>query len=161
MFFSLSVAESKQEDISSCYLQEFLWENLKFCKNLYAPALIDCVCVCVCGGGGGGGPWVWGIKICGIIKDVKVFARCCRPQPSYDNTLTLSKTANFLLFQTERVCRWQFQSWWIWQKVFQSCRKHCGKRRNCSLWTISPFSRVFSKALYCRHVKTSSCLGKG
>ena len=35
-------------------------------------------------------------------------------------------------------------------------RKHYGKRRNCSLQAISPFptGKVFSKHLYCRHVKT-------
>ena len=32
-------------------------------------------------------------------------------------------------------------------------RKHCGKRRNCSLRAISSFPTVFSKYLYCRHVK--------
>ena len=36
--------------------------------------------------------------------------------------------------------------------------KHCGKRRNCSLRAISPFPTVFSKDLYCRHVKTRACL---
>ena len=35
-----------------------------------------------------------------------------------------------------------------------------GKRRNCSLRAISPFSTVFSKDLYCRHVKIRTCLGK-
>ena len=35
-----------------------------------------------------------------------------------------------------------------------------GKRRNCSLRAISPFSTVFSKDLYCRYVKTRACLGK-
>ena len=40
-------------------------------------------------------------------------------------------------------------------------RKHCGKRRNCSSRAISPFPTVFSKGLYCRHVKTRACLGKG
>ena len=48
------------------------------------------------------------------------------------------------------------------QRVLQMGRKHCGKRRNCSLRAISPFPTVFSKKdLYCRHVKTSACLGKG
>ena len=28
-------------------------------------------------------------------------------------------------------------------------RKHCGKRRNCSLRAISPFPAVFSKDFYC------------
>ena len=40
-------------------------------------------------------------------------------------------------------------------------RKHCRKRRNCSLRVISPFPTVFSKDYYCRHVKTRACLGKG
>ena len=39
-------------------------------------------------------------------------------------------------------------------------RKHCAERRNCSLRAISPFPTVFSGDLYCRHVKTSDCLGK-
>ena len=32
-------------------------------------------------------------------------------------------------------------------------RKHCGKRKNCSLRAIAPFPTVFSKDMYCRHVK--------
>ena len=40
-------------------------------------------------------------------------------------------------------------------------RKHCGKRRICLLRAISPFLTVFSKDLYCRHVKTRACVGKG
>ena len=71
--------------------------------------------------------------------------------------LTLSQTTNFTLFQTER----QFQIWWQWKNVLQTGRKHCGKRRNCSLWAISSFPTVFSKDLNCRHVKIRACLGKG
>ena len=35
--------------------------------------------------------------------------------------------------------------------------------RKFSKWVqaISPFPTVFSKDLYCRHVKTRACLGKG
>ena len=33
-------------------------------------------------------------------------------------------------------------------------RKHCGKRRNCSICAISGFPTVFSKDLHCTHVKT-------
>ena len=80
---------------------------------------------------------------------------------TYRRCLTLSQTTNFRLFQIQRLCSWQFQMWWKWQKVFQMGRKHCGKRRNCSLPAISPFPTVFSKDLYCRHVKTRACLGKG
>ena len=75
--------------------------------------------------------------------------------------LTLSQTTNFRLFQTQGVCRRQFQTWWRWQKVLQMGRKHCGKRRNCSLRAISPFPTVFSEDLNFRHVKTRACLGKG
>ena len=46
------------------------------------------------------------------------------------------------------------------KKVFQTSRKHCGKRRNCSLQAISPFPTVFSKDLCCRHVINMACLGK-
>ena len=76
-------------------------------------------------------------------------------------TLTLSQTTNFRLFQTQRVYRRQFQILWKWQKVLKTSRKYCEKRRNCSLRAISPFPTVFSKDLYCRHVKTRACLGKG
>ena len=75
--------------------------------------------------------------------------------------LTLSQTTNFRLFQTERVCRWQFWMYWKLQKVFQIGRKLCGKKRNCSMRAISPFPTEFSKDLYCRYVKTRACLGKG
>ena len=74
---------------------------------------------------------------------------------------TLFQTVNFRLFQIERICRRRFKIWWNWQEVLQKGRKHCGKRRNCSLQAISPFPTVFSKDLYCRHVKTRACLGKG
>ena len=64
--------------------------------------------------------------------------------------LTHYQKTNFRLFQTERVCRRQFQIGRKWKKVIQTGRKHCGKRRNCSLRAISPFPTVFSKDLYCR-----------
>ena len=76
---------------------------------------------------------------------------CLNPFPNY----------KFWLFQTERVCRRQFWTWWKWQKVCQMGRKHCGKRRNCLLRAISPFPTEFSKDFYCRHIKTRACLGKG
>ena len=74
--------------------------------------------------------------------------------------LTLSQTTNFRLIQTERVCRRESLIQWKGQRGLQKGRKHCGKRRNCSLRAISPFAIVISKDLYCRHVKTRACLGK-
>ena len=68
---------------------------------------------------------------------------------------------NFGLFQTERVCRLQFQVRQKWKKVIQTGKKHCGKRRNCSLGAISPFPTVFSKGLFPRGVKRCYCVGMG
>ena len=45
--------------------------------------------------------------------------------------LTLSQTKNFRPFQTEIFFRRQFHIARKWQKVLQTGRKHCGKRRNC------------------------------
>ena len=63
---------------------------------------------------------------------------------TYFNILTHYQTTNFRLFQTERVCRPQFQVWWKWHKVIQMGRKHCGKMRNCLFSTcldnFLPFS---------------------
>ena len=72
---------------------------------------------------------------------------------------THHETTNFRLFQIERVCRQQFQIWRKWQKVIQTGRKHCGKRRNCLLRAISPFSTVFFKSLFPRGVKRCHCVG--
>ena len=40
-------------------------------------------------------------------------------------------------------------------------RKYCGKRRNCSLWAISPFPTMFSKAVWYWCFKMSICGVKG
>ena len=73
--------------------------------------------------------------------------------------LTHYQMTNFRLFQTERVCRQQFQICQKWQKVIQTGRKHCGKRRNCSLWAISPFPTVFSKGLFPRGIRSCHYVG--
>ena len=90
--------------------------------------------------------------------------RICRQHIKFswndcDCTLTHYQMTNFRLFQTERVCRRQFQIWQKRQKVIQMGRKHCGKRRNCSLRSISPFPTVFSKALFPRGVERRHCVG--
>ena len=43
------------------------------------------------------------------------------------------------------------------EKFYKRVR-NTGKRRNCSLKAIFHFPMVFSKGLYCRHVKTRACL---
>ena len=75
--------------------------------------------------------------------------------------LTLSQTTNFRLFQTERACRRQFKFNENGGQFFKWIENIVGKGENCSLRAISPFPTVFSKDLYCRHVKTRACLGKG
>ena len=80
---------------------------------------------------------------------------------SYGKELTHYQMTNFRLFQTERVCRRQLQILWKWHKVIQTGRKHCGKRRNCSLWAISPFPTVFSNGWFPRGVKRCHCVGMG
>ena len=85
----------------------------------------------------------------------------CFQKASSSVSLTHYQTTNFRFFQTERVCRRQFQIWRKWQKVIQTGRKHCGKRRNCSLLAISPFPTVFSKGLFPRGVKRCHCVGMG
>ena len=45
----------------------------------------------------------------------------------HDLNLTLSQTTIFRLFQTERVCRRQFQVWWKLQKVLQRVENTVGK----------------------------------
>ena len=46
------------------------------------------------------------------------------------------------------------------QKVLQTGRKQCGKRRNCSLRAISPFPSVF-KRLVLQTRKKQGLFGKG
>ena len=93
--------------------------------------------------------------------------RFCRSQTSHDRgrfefCYLFPQTTTFTLFQTERVCRRQwFQILRKWHNVLQTVRKHCGKRKKCSLRAISPFPTVFSQGLYQRHVKTMDCMGKG
>ena len=75
--------------------------------------------------------------------------------------LTISQTTNFRHFQFERVCRRQFQAYWKWQNVLQTGKKHCGKRRNCSLRASSPFFRSVFKRLVLQTHKNQGLFGKG
>ena len=107
---------------------------------------------------------LWSSQEFGIWKNVKSRIVCWQMNsisydririldPSKPKALTHYQTTNFRLFQTQRVCRRQFQIWRKWQKVIQMGRKHCEKRRNCSSRAISPFPTVFSKGLFPRGVK--------
>ena len=76
-------------------------------------------------------------------------------------SLTHYQTTKFRLFQTKRVCRWQFQISRKWQKVIQTNWRHCGKRRNCSLRAISPCSHSVFKRLVSQGRQKVSLCGNG
>ena len=52
---------------------------------------------------------------------------------SFGKDLTLSQMTNFRLFQIESVADNNFKFDENGKSVLQMGRKHCGKRRNCSL----------------------------
>ena len=54
-------------------------------------------------------------RICHSCEHLNKSAMLCEK-----SCLTHYQTTNFRLFQTERVCRRQFQIWWKWQKVIQT-----------------------------------------
>ena len=88
---------------------------------------------------------------CASVKTPHIMlSATCKCVQSIKQLLTFSETTNFRLFQIER--------------VLLKGEKHCGKRRNSSSRAISPFPIVFSKDLYCRHIKIKAgfiCLRKG
>ena len=75
--------------------------------------------------------------------------------------LTHYQTTNFRLFQTERVGKRQFQIWRKWQKVIQTGKKQCGKRRNCSLTSNFSFSHSVFKRLVSQGCQKVSLCGNG
>ena len=79
----------------------------------------------------------------------------------FGKELTLSKTTNFRLFQTKRVCRWQFQIGWKWQKVLQMGWKHCGKKEKLLVMINFSFSHSVYKRLVLRTHENQGLLGKG
>ena len=76
------------------------------------------------------------------------------------DSLSLSQTANFSLFQTESISRQQFQIWWKWQKVLQKGRKMLWDKEKLLIKSNFSSFHSFSKDWFCRHVKSRACLGK-
>ena len=75
-----------------------------------------------------------------------------------EGSLTHYQTTNFGLFQTERVCRRQFQIWQKWQKVIQMGRKHYGKKEKLLITSNFSFSHsVFKRLVSQGHEKVSLC----
>ena len=70
--------------------------------------------------------------------------------------LTLFQTTNFRLFQTGKSLQTTiFGFMKMGGKFSQWVENTVGKGE------IAPFPTEFSKDLYCRHIKTRACLGKG
>ena len=70
-------------------------------------------------------------------------------------SLTLYFICQFWALQIQQKTDMMSKSWTNGDTVIWLSRKHCGKRRNCSLRAISSFPKMFSKAVYCWWVKMS------
>ena len=66
----------------------------------------------------------------------------------YKISLTHYQMTNFRLFQTERVCRRQFQIWRKWQKVIQTGRNTVGKGEIARYEQFLLFPQCFQKACF-------------
>ena len=66
----------------------------------------------------------------------------------------------FRLFQTERVCRRQFQIWWQLNNALQTGKKHCGKKKLLVMSNFSFSHKVF-KRLVLQTRKKQGLFGKG
>ena len=75
--------------------------------------------------------------------------------------LTHYQMTNFRLFHTERVCRRQFQIWRKWHKVFQTARKHCGKRKKLLIPSNFFLSHSVFKRLVSQGCQKVSLCGNG
>ena len=123
---------------------EIAWtSNFSFTHNVFKRLLSQtCQKVSLCGKGLNQNPsWKWIMIMC--------------------NCLTHYQTTNFRLFQNERVWDNNFKFDKNGRKLSKKVENTVGKRRNCSLRAISPFSTVFSKGLFPRGVKRCHCVGMG
>ena len=77
---------------------------------------------------------------------VDTFVRCINLLPDMPLLGSSNATAN------------KDMTWKIWtngETLIWLSRKHCGKRRNCSLWAISSFPTMFSRAVCFSCIKMS------
>ena len=75
--------------------------------------------------------------------------------------LTLYQTTNFRLFQTERVCRRQFQIWRKWQKVIQMGKKTLWEKEKLLITSNFSFSQGVFKMLVSQGRQKVSLCGNG
>ena len=147
----------KYQDFVNCQKLFFVWKC--WSKSVDHGELIICHCVsvlcCKAGNSLVRFSYITQVKKFQESMDIRIW--CCDMSKML---LTVSQTTKFRLFQTQWVCRRHFQICWKWQNTDENDRKRCGKRWNCLSWAISPFPTVFSKDLYCSHVKNKGLLGK-
>ena len=62
--------------------------------------------------------------------------------------------------QIERDCRQQFHIRWKWQKFSEGVENTLGRGGNACYEQFLLFPLCFQNDLYCRHVKTRTCLAK-
>ena len=74
-----------------------------------------------------------------------------------DIELTHNQMTNFRLFQTERVCRQQFQIGRKWKKVIQTGRKHWEKEELLIMGSFSFSHSVFKRLVSQGRQKVSLC----
>ena len=79
----------------------------------------------------------------------------------YDTGLTHYQTTNFRLFQTERVCRRQFQTWRKWQKVIQMGKKTLREKEKLLVASNFSFSHSVFKRLVSQGRQKASLCGNG
>ena len=72
-----------------------------------------------------------------------------------------TKRQDSRLIQIERICRQQKKCDSEIRICLGKGRKHGGKRRKCWLQAFSPFSTMFSKAVFLKVVKTLNYVVKG
>ena len=85
----------------------------------------------------------WNDNLGPVSRKIKPY-----PLPAFKREfLTLFQTINFRLFQTERICRWQFQMWWKWQKGLQISRKHWEKDKLLVTINFSFSHSVFKRLI--------------
>ena len=93
-----------------------------------------------------------------------VFKRCLllmhQNEYLWSKGLTLSQTTNFRLFQTERVCRRQFEISYKWRNVLKRCRKHWAKEKLLFMSNFS-FSHSVFKRLVLQTRKNQGMFWKG
>ena len=99
-----------------------------------------------------------------IFKCVFCVVNCVVMGQNYKNErfrLTLSQTTNFGLFQTERVCRQQFQFWWKRKESSLNGQKTLWEKEKLLVTSNFSFPHSMFKRLLLQTRKNQGLFGKG